>query len=61
MTEARDVASVEAADAGCAVAAAEAVAEVANKGKEITQLTSQIEVFVFYLRFKPVYLLWICL
>ena len=28
---------------------AEAVAEVANKGKEITQLTTQIEVFVFSL------------
>ena len=28
---------------------AEAVAEVANKGKEITQLTTQIEVFVFLL------------
>ena len=26
---------------------AEAVAEVANKGKEITQLAMQIEVFVF--------------
>ena len=26
---------------------AEAVAEAANKGKEITQLTTQIEVFVF--------------
>ena len=40
---------------------AEAVAEVANKGKEITQLTTQIEVFLFFeLRFNPVYLLWIC-
>ena len=28
---------------------AEAVAEVANKGKEITQLTTQIEVFVFWI------------
>ena len=28
---------------------AEAVAEVANKGKEITQLTTKIEVFVFWI------------
>ena len=38
----------KAADAGCAVAAeCRSVVEAANKGKEITQLTTQIEVFVF--------------
>ena len=31
---------------------AEAVAEVANKGKEITQLTTQIEVLVFLLEIR---------
>ena len=46
MTEARDAASVEAADAGCASwQNAEAVAEVANQGKQITQLTTRIDVF----------------
>ena len=35
---------------------AEAVAEVANKGKEITQLTTQIEVFVFGFR---IYSCWV--
>ena len=37
----------KAADAGCAVAAeCRSVVEVANKGKEITQLTTQIEGFL---------------